>query len=269
LRIERTAIAMAVACSLAACIEHTPTEPSANALIVHAVLDAASRDQYVVVQSTNGAASATFGVTGAVVTLQLPDGQTVRAAEERDSVHAIAPRTEPPLTTIYHFSLDRLGFSVIPGATYHLRVVVPDGRIVTGVTIVPSTVPVTVAEASQPFALRGDTLRLSWPRVNGARSYEVAAISGRSSTAVFADTAIALTGQSSDAFGNDLFSHFGSAAQGTPYQVVVSAVDANYYDYYRRSSDIFSGVGVIEHLDGALGVFGSIVPIVMKQLAVK
>ncbi|HXT14396.1 MAG TPA: DUF4249 family protein [Gemmatimonadaceae bacterium] len=269
MRIERAAIALVAASSLAACVEKSPTEPAAHALVVHAVLDASARDQYVVVQSTNGATASATGVTGAVVTLSLPDGRNVRAAEERDSVHAIASFDAPRLTTIYHFSLDQLGFTVVPGATYQLRVAVPDGRVVTGQTTVPSTTPVTTPESSQPFTLLRDTLRLSWSRVSGARSYEVSVVSVRGPTAIFADTSIALTGQSSNMFGDDLFPFVGTPGQGTPYRVIVSAVDGNYYDYYRRSSDFFSGAGVIEHLDGALGVFGSLVPIVSKQLAVK
>ena len=55
---------------------------------------------------------------------------------------------------------------------------------------------------------------------------------------------------------------------GTRVRVIVSAVDQNYYDYYSTQSDPFAGPAP-GHLAGAVGVFGSIAPIVSLQLTVR
>ena len=43
--------------------------------------------------------------------------------------------------------------------------------------------------------------------------------------------------------------------------ILVAAVDANYFDYYRSRNDPFTGAGIITHLDGGTGVFGAWVPL--------
>ena len=55
---------------------------------------------------------------------------------------------------------------------------------------------------------------------------------------------------------------------GSQTTVLVSAVDINYYQYYRVLSDPLSAAAP-SHLTGALGVFGSVVPIVARRLDVK
>ena len=49
----------------------------------------------------------------------------------------------------------------------------------------------------------------------------------------------------------------------------MSAVDSNYYDYYSRSADFFTGVGPVNHLSGGVGVFGSIVELKVRNVAVR
>ena len=46
---------------------------------------------------------------------------------------------------------------------------------------------------------------------------------------------------------------------GFPQAVTVSAVDANYYDWYRTHNDALLGTGLINRVSGGLGVFGSLV----------
>ena len=55
---------------------------------------------------------------------------------------------------------------------------------------------------------------------------------------------------------------------GASVDVMVSAVDANYYDYYRSQSDPFAGAAP-SHLTGATGVFGSLAPILVTELHVR
>jgi hypothetical protein len=254
---------MLLAASIAACVDQSLVTPTADALIVQAVLDAAASDQYVIVQSTTGAESQQAPVKSAVVTLTLPDGRQLVAAELVDSVTAVGSFKARPITTVYRFALAAAGTSVVPGATYGLRVVVPDGRVVTGTTTVPSAAPVSRSGTSQSFNVARDSLLLAWPRVAGADAYEVVVVSSHGLFNVFADTSIVLTGESQMPGGTPAF------AAGFTHQIVVSAVDANYYDYYRRSSDPYTATGVITHLTGGLGVFGSIVEINARTVLVK
>jgi hypothetical protein len=106
-------------------------------------------------------------------------------------------------------------------------------------------------------------LSLAWPRVAGASAYDVAISSARSSFEAFSDTTIVLLGTARSSDGTDAF------LSGLVHHVVVSAVDANYYDYYRRGSDFLTGAGPIVHLSGAIGVFGSIVPLGSGTLTVR
>ncbi|MES2178280.1 MAG: DUF4249 family protein [Gemmatimonadota bacterium] len=273
MRIDARRIAAATALAvLAGCSQEEPLLPSAHEVIVHALLDAGARDQYVFVQTTNGAFDEAKPVAGALVTLTLPDGRSLRADEERDSSRFITDNDEPRVTSAYRFSLDKLGFSIVPGGTYRLRVELPDARVVTGHTTVPNAVAISIMPPAQLFNYVRDTLSLAWPRVPGARSYEVSVNSGgdalhgpnRNPRAIFADTSIKLNSRTLEGSGDhDFF------VRGYMHRLIVSAVDSNYYDYYRRTSDSFTGVGVIGHLAGALGVFGSIVEIDARMLDVR
>lgn len=252
----RRLLAAAALTGLLGCVDQLPVTPNANALIVQAVLDAGAPDQYVIVQQTEGAISQEFAVEGATVTLIFPDGQALDAVAEHDPKRVEVDGNEPPVGTIYHFALGARALT--PGGTYQLRVVTPDGRVVTGETTIPHMQPVSdTAIETVPFALFRDTLALAWRRVAGASSYEVHVGGARGDVTVFTDTSIVLTTQSlSSAVGGS----------GTTSALVVSAVDANYYDYYRHKPDSFTGNGVISHLNGAIGLFGSIVEVERRTL---
>jgi hypothetical protein len=143
---------------------------------------------------------------------------------------------------------------------------VPDERIVSGHTTIPNTTPVSLAAPEQRLRLEDDTVHIRWTRVPAARGYEVAVLGVRPGifvpTAFFADTSVDLTANSQTMGGDRLFT------PSLMHKVAVSAVDSNYYDYYRRESDTFTGVGLISHLEGADGMFGSIVPIAARLLNV-
>jgi hypothetical protein len=253
-----------VALSAVACIEDMPVQPQASAVIVHCVLDPAMADQYVLVQQSLGTARSQRPLAGAQVTLRLPDGTTVVADELQDTVIATARFDQPRITSVYRLALAARGISLVPGAEYTLRVVTPDGTIVSGRATVPGA-PATSSAADTVFLDRGrDTLSLSWPRVSPARRYEVVVIAQTSSFSVFADTAVSLPGTATDeALGPPAF------VVGATQQLLVSAVDQNYYDYYRRDSDFYSGAGLISHLDGGLGLFGAVTRVTARIVVVR
>jgi hypothetical protein len=255
------------AAALTACVETTSVSPDANTLVVHAVLDPGVQHQIIVVQTTTGALAAQRQVTGAVVTIATPDGRTLTAVERSDTaaVTAIAPGVLPfpRVTTIY--DLDVGGAGLIPGRTYQLRVVAPDGRTVTGRTTIPGAVLSTTTAPTQTIDRSIDTVSLQWSRVAGARSYQVFILSTANAYSLFvADTSVVLPGtlQVLDN-GEDVFE------RRLSHQLTVSAVDENYFDYYHRTSDFLNARGLVMHLDGGIGVFGSVVTVATRTVVVK
>jgi Domain of unknown function (DUF4249) len=263
-----TRLAFLVLAAATACIETTSLEPDANTLVVHAVLDPGVQHQLIVVQTTTGELAAQRQVTGAVVTIATPDGRTLTAVERRDTAAVTGNGTPerfvpfPRVTTIY--DLDVGGAGLIPGGTYQLRVVAPDGRTVTGRTTIPNAVPSTSAAPTQTFDRTRDTVSLQWSRVAGARSYQVFVRSTAGSYSLFADTSVVLPGNAQRLDnGEDVFE------RRLAHQLAVIAVDENYFDYYRSTSDLFTATGLIMHLHGGIGVFGSVVTVATRTIVVQ
>jgi len=256
-------VGLVLAAAAVACIEKTPVNPDANTLVVHAVLDPGVQHQLIVVQATTGALSAQRQVSGAVVTITTPDGRTLTAVERRDTAAVTGFVPFPRVTTIY--DLDAGGAGLIPGGTYQLRVVVPDGRTVTGRTTIPNAVPSATTAPTRTIDRDRDTVSLQWSRVASARSYQVFIRSAAGSYGLFVtDTSVVLPGtlQVLDN-GEDVFE------RRLTHQLAVIAVDENYFDYYHRTSDLFTGAGLVMHLDGGIGVFGSVVTVATRTIVVK
>ena len=251
-----------IAALAVACVDQTPVTPTAATLVVQAVLDAGTNDQYIVVQATTGAENQQLDLRGARVMITAPSSLTHFATEVRDTAPSRFAGAAPIITTRYHVSFIEDG-GIVAGGTYRLHVVVPDGREVNGVTTVPSATPSMTFAALPDFNRTRDTLLLAWPSVRGAAAYEVFVRSPQASFRLFSDSTVAIAGKAENEDGNPAF------FPGYANKVVVSAVDANYYDYYRRTSDFFSGRGIINHLDGAVGVFGSIVPVASYSFMVR
>ena len=197
-----------------------------------------------------------------MVTIATPDGRTLTGVERRDTAAVAGFVPFPKVTTIY--DVDAGGAGLIPGGTYQLRVVVPDGRTVTGRTTIPNAVPSTTALPAQTFDRTRDTISLQWSRVAGARSYQVFIRSTAGSYSLFADTSVVLPGslQRLDN-GEDAFE------RRVTHQLAVIAVDANYFDYYHRTSDFTTATGLVMHLDGGIGVFGSVVTLATRTIVVQ
>ena len=258
-------------CAAASCLlllgacQHLEDPASATAprVVVHAVLNAGSSEQIILVsRARTGISVATGGIgddepiVGAVVTVTAPNG-IVMVASGTDPQCNCAPGA-------YGFSPFRSGVDLYQSDTYtyRLNVVTPAGEEVSGTTTVPADTSHVTNFPPRTLFRERDTLRLAWPRVPGARSYEV--VIGASRTGeyrIFTDTSIAIPGTALTIDGDEVF------PLGTV-DVIVSAVDANYYDYYRAQSDPFAGASP-SHLNGAVGVFGSIVPLLVGELQVR
>lgn len=268
---------LVLAAAATGCVETTSLSPDANTLVVHAVLDPGVQHQLIVVQTTTGAVDEQRQVTGAVVTIATPDGRTLTAVERRDTAAVTGFVPFPTVTTIY--DLDVGGAGLIPGGTYQLRVVAPDGRTVTGRTTIPNAIPSMAAAPTQTIDRTRDTVSLQWPRVAGARSYQVFVRSTASTYTLFADTSVALPGTAQSLYGNSARCTAESIpsaiacsfafVSGLTSQLAVIAVDENYFDYYRGTSDLSTATGLVMHLDGGIGVFGSVVTIATRTIVVK
>ena len=248
-----------MSCALgAACVPTDPVPPAEERLVVEAVLRAGVADHVVAVRSVGGSLGANDApVSGAAVSITAPDGT-------HDPSHEVA---NTPGFYVVEFAAR--GLTVVPGGTYELRVVTRSGLEVTGRTTVPNGAPTSVSDDITPFSRAGDTLRALLPSVPGARSYYVgvnALLSyapGYSELrySAFTDTAITLPGTIKLFDGDPVF---------TPYDtvtVVAGAVDDNFYTYYHATVDPFAGMPP-SRLRGALGVFGSFVPLYGRRFAV-
>jgi hypothetical protein len=255
-RLRRLATASVVAASLA-CVPTDPIPPSADRLLVEAVLNSGTSAQVVSVRQIGGGRGVNDEpVIGAVVSLSTAGGPEMAAYE-----------TQPMGT--YVVDLDSYDANIIPGTTYTLRVVTRAGQEVVGETTVPVASPSGLDPFITPFSRSSDTLRATWPRVPGAKSYYVA-VSALLSYAPgyfelryssFADTTITLHGTIELFDGDPVFTPFDTVT------VMAGAVDDNFYTYYHANVDPFAGAPP-SRLQGALGVFGSFVPLYRRRLSV-
>ena len=111
-----------------------------------------------------------------------------------------------------------------------------------------------------------DTIVLEWPASPGAKSYYVRVESPFGPHAFFTDsTRVRLPG---DLRNTDLDRLPHVFIPGFPQAVTVSAVDSNYYDWYRSHNDVLSGIGLVNRVQGGLGVFGSLVRLRYQNLSV-
>lgn len=236
-----------------ACVHETPLQVTSTTIVVHSVLNALDDEQVVVVQETaNGTPLLTVPADSATVTITGPDGVVMTAVEVPDSA----------FTRVYQIALSANHERLVPGGTYRLHVRLRTGEEITGTTTIPDASPVLPPVALLPFNATTDTLRLSWPPVTGAASYEVRVQSTAGVYALFADTGVVLPGTLQSLEGKAVF------VGGLDHEVVVSAVDEAYYQYYRTSSDEFTGAAVQGNLTGAQGVFGSLVVVAVRALQV-
>jgi hypothetical protein len=193
----------------------------------------------------------------ALVQVVLPDG-TVRTVPEWTTTHPLNHGAG-----VYRFVYPRA--SLVPGGRYELRIVTQRGEVVTAETVIPA-VPTTFAPVAESFDRANDLLSLSWPASAAARAYEVR-IEGPHGPwlAITEGTSVTVDGDlrnlDTEAFTRVLIPGFRQA-------VTVSAVDENLYEYYRTVSDGFTGSGIVNRVQGGLGVFGSHVMLERRLLDV-
>jgi hypothetical protein len=281
----RRPIVLLAMCSMLAAVACTFDQKSIAVqpaqVVVHAILDPGAVEQQVLIERTlsgtvNIAKNQRFDpddpinsgggipIAGAVVTVSGPTGVF-------NGIEAIAPGRPSNYSTgryILTSGTIQLGPQVPlqPGGRYDLHIRTPDGTIVTGSTVIPKATTVEAGSRLDAFNRDGDSLRITWKEVPAARSYLLRIESPFGPFLLFSDsTRLALAGDLRNYFAASLERVF---IPGFRQRVNLSAVDSNFFDYYRSRNDPFTGSGIINRLTGGVGVFGSAVSLNGRTLDV-
>jgi hypothetical protein len=248
--------------------------PRTDALLaMHGVLSASAQSQVILLERTRNGSVYVFGSSfdladpvvsdegiaeiGAFVTLTTPNGQTLVASADNTT------RGDGKGGGIYRFALP--GDALERIGAYRLLVRTSKGETLIAETAVPSGAAAAVAE-QRVFDRSRDTLLLEWPAAPGARSYFVRIETPYGPRSFFTDsTRLRLTGELRNIKVAGLPRIF---LPGFTQAVTVSAVDSNYYDWYRTQNDVLEGSGLVNRVIGGFGVFGSLVRLRFQSLSV-
>ena len=265
---------MALAAAAVACeIEKVEIPRPERLVALHGVLSASAPSQVVLLERTRNGSVAVrapsfelesplgsdsgIAENGAIVTLTTPSGTTLVAREDNTIVLGAAGGG------VYRFDLP--GSALERTGTYRLSVLTRAGERLSASTSVPGGTAALVAEP-RDFNRATDELVVEWPKTAGARSYLVRIESPLGPRTFFTDeTRVRLGGDLRNADLDALPRLF---IPGFPQAVTVSAVDSNYYDWFRTHNDALSGTGLVNRVTGGLGVFGSLVRLRLLDLNV-
>jgi len=269
-------IALSGVCLAAACeFDARVVAPTARRVIVHSVLNPSAPSYSVLVEElhtgrVNVDDDLPFREFDPIATgsgIPIGGAQVVIYNERGDSAVASEDILATRSTGVYRFqnatSAGVSSLPLVPGARYFLKVTTPAGNVITGTTVIP----VAVSNLS-PLPLRfnrdTDTLRLQWTRALAAKSYLIRVNSPRGPYHIFTDSlSIRLPGSLRNFFVELLPSVF---VPGFTQTLQLSAIDSNFYDYYRSANNPFTGTGLINHLQGGSGLFGALVPLETRSI---
>jgi hypothetical protein len=263
--------------ALPACELAESTLPATESVIVlHGVLSASSPLQYVLVERTwNGShvvntggsppynpgdpisTGGGYAEVNAGVEVTTPDGRTLPGTELR------LVTADGCCAGVYTFPI--VSADLAAGGRYRVRVHTTTGESVTAETTVPAAVAASPL-ARRPFDRTRDTIALDWPPVPDARGYQLRIETPYGAYTAFTDrTDARLPGGLRNVFVEGL-PHV--LLPGFRQRVTVTAVDSNFYDYFRTSNDQYSARGLVSRVQGGIGVFGSAVRVAEYELAV-
>lgn len=253
---------------VAACDLGSVNIPRTNpTIVVHGILNPSANDQVILVERTlTGAVdipdSQAFDVSepilsaggepvqNAVVEIVDSLGRTFRGVEDR------LVNTNGKGAGVYRVPLR--GTQIIQGSRYRLRVRAGNDEL-TAFTRVPRPPFRQTGGLTRTLNRDRDALTTFWTRVPDARSYAIRIESPFGPFFLFTDSVgIRLSGDLRNLFAGSLQRVF---IPGFRQDMIVAAVDSNFYDYYRTANDPFTGAGIISRVTGGLGLFGSITSI--------
>ena len=265
-------VALALLSLVAGCkLEEVAIPQTESRVALHAVLSATAPVQVMLLERTRNGSVTIVGTPfelenpfvndqgiaepGAAATLVAPDGSVYAGHEDLTPGGTGAGVYRFPLPGAL---LDRSG-------SYRLTVTTTAGETLTATTSVPGGATAEFPD-QRGFDRSADTLRLAWPPAPGARSYFVRIETPFGPRSFFTtDTTVRLTGELRNIEVTSLPHVF---IPGFPQTVTVSAVDSNFYDWYRTHNDEVSGTGLINRVEGGIGVFGSLVRLRLTELEV-
>jgi hypothetical protein len=260
------ALVLGATAAAAACDLGTVTVPKTiPKIVVHAVLNASAPTQVVFVERTlTGTITVpdtTFNpndpivsaggipVTGATVEITDSAGTVLRAVEDKIVL------ANGQGAGVYRVSLSGAGIRL--GERYRLHVQTAEGDDLTAVTRVPRPEVTSSGGLTRTFNRDHDTLLVKWKAAAATRAYALRVESPFGPFFLFTDSLqFRLTGDARNLFAGSLQRVF---IPGFRQDVLVAAVDSNFFDYYRTNNDPFTGTGIISRINGGLGLFGSIV----------
>ncbi|HEV7993027.1 MAG TPA: hypothetical protein VGP25_14470 [Gemmatimonadaceae bacterium] len=261
--------------ALGACeFDKVGIQPTESQLATHGVLSATAPTQVVLVERTrNGTVQSIappfdlevplvtdegIAETGAIVSLTTPSGATLFAREDYPANGDGSGRG------VYRFFLP--GSTLDRNGTYKLSILTSKGERVNAETAVPGGTAVFAPDPPRTFDRAADAASIEWPAAQGARSYYVRIETPFGPRAFFTDsTRVRLPGELRNVDLKTLRHVF---VPGFPQTVTVSAVDSNFYDWYRTHNDPLSGEGLANRVTLGFGFFGSLVRLRFLELDV-
>jgi hypothetical protein len=246
------------------------TQPT---IVVHAVLNANVATQVILVERTLTGAipvhDSIFNISDPIVS----DGGipvTGARVEIMDSLGTAWPAVEDLAVStngqgagVYRLTIPS---GVRLGMRYQLHIVTPQGQEVTAFTRVPFPEVASTGALTRTFNRDRDSVVVVWKRAAAARAYALRVESPFGPFFLFTDSLrFRMTGELRNLFASDLPRVF---IPGFRQDVLIAAVDSNFFDYYRTNNDPFTGSGIISRLNGALGMFGSMVTLNSGTLTV-
>ena len=243
-------------------------------VVVHAVLNPSAADQVIFLEQTlTGAARTGHHTFNPNDPIETAGGVPIINAlvEISDSSGVVVKGSETPVPGatvngpgVYHVPI--LGPTLRLGARYKLHVHTLDGEDLTAFTRIPLPEVSSTGGLTRTFNRDHDTLNISWDASLKVRAYAMRVESPYSPFFLFTDSLhVRLTGDLRNLFAGDLQRVL---VPGFHQDLLVAAVDSNFFDYYRTNNDPFTGAGIISRINGGLGLFGSLVTLTNGTLTV-
>ncbi|HUL48396.1 MAG TPA: DUF4249 family protein [Gemmatimonadales bacterium] len=253
------ALVLAFGCKLT---EVTQAPPGTPAIVVQSILSTAESTQTVLVQQSQEG-DTTSGVSGATVALTDLDPRGC-------STPTVILREVPLAPGVIPGTYQGRFCSLAAGDRVTLHVTTPTGQVVTGQTTIPGITSPLIEAGAMTAGLPPASLTLD--RITDSLSVTAQPVRARAlfveavrttagedpSLQVATDTTtVRLPGNLIDPTGDGRVIF----RAGAYYDLTAAGMDTNYYDFFRSATNPLTGRGFINHLNGAVGVFGSVAPL--------
>ena len=263
--------------AVSACELGTVAVPqSTPKVVVHAVLNPSATEQIVFLEQTLSGAPGTPGdhhTFNPNDPIETAGGVPIINAlvEILDSSGVAVKGSETPVTGatvngpgVYHVPIP--GHALLLGARYKLHVHTLDGDDVTAFTRIPLPEVTSTGGLTRTLNRDHDTLNIVWDKAPKTRAYAMRIENPFSPFFLFTDSLhVRITGDLRNLFAENI-QHV--LIPGFHQDLLVAAVDSNFFDYYRTNNDPFTGAGIISRINGGLGLFGSLVTLTNGTLTV-